>query len=124
MDLVEHNFISVLTSVIVTLLASSGFWAMLEYRFRKRDTTNKQREMQTDLLLGLAHDRIVYLGLKYIRRGCITTEEYENLMTYLYKPYKAMDGNGSAERVIMEVMQLPIKPLQHLIGVEDLTSKE
>lgn len=49
------------------------------------------------MLIGLAHDRIVYLGMLYIERGCITQEEYEKL-----------GGNGSAKRIMQEVDKLPI----------------
>ena len=62
------------------------------------------------MLVGLGHDRIVYLGLKYIERGWITHEEYENLNEYLYVPYSKMGGNGSAERVMENVRKLPFKP--------------
>jgi hypothetical protein len=60
------------------------------------------------MLVGLAHDRIMCLGMKYIDRGWITQDEYENLYEYLYKPYEKMGGNGSAKRVMMEVNKLPI----------------
>lgn len=61
------------------------------------------------MLIGLAHDRIIYLGLKYIERGWITKDEYENLIDYLYVPYDKLGGNGSAQRIINEVKKLPIK---------------
>ena len=35
--------------------------------------------------------------------------EYDNLYNYLYKPYKSLGGNGSAERIMEEVKKLPIK---------------
>lgn len=60
------------------------------------------------MLVGLAHDRIITLGMDYISRGYITHDEYENLYKYLYQPYKELGGNGSAERIIMEVNKLPI----------------
>ena len=60
------------------------------------------------MLLGLAHDKIMYLGSKYIERGRITQGEYENLYKYLYEPYKKMGGNGTAERLMTEVNRLPI----------------
>ena len=62
------------------------------------------------MLIGLGHDRVMYLGMKYIERGNITHSEYENLVEYLYKPYEMMGGNGSAARVIEEVKKLPIIP--------------
>lgn len=60
------------------------------------------------MLIGLAHDRIVYLGMLYIERGCITQEEYENLKVYLFEPYEKLGGNGSAKRIMQEVDKLPI----------------
>lgn len=58
--------------------------------------------------VGLAHDRIIYLGMAYIERGYITQDEYENLYEYLYKPYEKLGGNGSAKRIMTEVDQLAI----------------
>lgn len=58
--------------------------------------------------VGLAHDRIIYLGMSYIERGWITQDEYENLHDYLYKPYEEMGGNGSAKKVMQEINKLPI----------------
>lgn len=60
------------------------------------------------MLIGLAHDRIVYWGMTYIERGYITQDEYENLYEYLYKPYEKMGGNGSAKKVMQEINGLPI----------------
>ena len=60
------------------------------------------------MLVGLAHDRILFLGMSYIERGSITRDEYENLYEYLYRPYQKMGGNGSAKRVMQEVNKLPI----------------
>ena len=62
------------------------------------------------MLLGLGHDKIMYLGMKYVERGYITRIEYENLVVYLYMPYKKMGGNGVAERLMREVDKLEIVP--------------
>ena len=53
---------------------------------------------------------ITWLGMKYIERGWITKDEYENLYEYLYKPYAELGGNGSAKRVMDEVNKLEIRP--------------
>ena len=45
------------------------------------------------MLVGLAHDRIIHLGMVYVTRGYITQDEYENLNDYLYQPYEKMGGN-------------------------------
>lgn len=48
--------------------------------------------------------------MKYIEQEYITKDEFENLYEYLYKPYRTLGGNGSAERVMEEVQKLPIRP--------------
>lgn len=60
------------------------------------------------MLVGLAHDRIMYLGTAYLDRGYITHDEYENLHDYLYVPYAKMGGNGSAAHIMERVDRLPI----------------
>lgn len=88
-------------TILASVLASSGFWAFMQKRMERKD-------VKTQVLIGLAHDRIIFLGISYIDRGYITQDEYENLYDYLYKPYKTMGGNGSAERIMKEVQKLPI----------------
>jgi hypothetical protein len=91
-------FVTIFTSI----LASSGFWAFFQ---KRRDS----KDNKIQVLVGLGHDRIMELGGEYIERGWISRDEYENLHDYLYKPYKELGGNGSAERVMQEVNKLPIK---------------
>ena len=88
--------------IITAMLASSGMWAFLSKKLDKNDA-------RTKMLIGLAHDRIIVLGMSYIDRGYVTKDEYENLYTYLYGPYKKLGGNGSAKHVMSEVNKLPIK---------------
>lgn len=96
------TLVAIIITAVASVLASSGFWAYLQKRFDKRSLTNK-------MLLGLAHDRIIEQGMKYIDRGHITNDEYENLYEYLYLPYKEMGGNGTAERVMKAVQKLEVK---------------
>ena len=111
MELDPHNYIVLDTfvTIAVAIITSGSLAAILTKRAAKRERGDEQRQLQVDLLRGLAHDRIVYLGMKYINRGWITTEEFENLSEYLFKPYKAMEGNGSAERIMYEIRKLPIR---------------
>lgn len=94
-----------ITAIVLAVFASSGFWAFLQYLLNKKDT-------RTEMLIGLGHDRIVYLGTKYIDQGYITAEEYENLYEYLYRPYEKIGGNGSAKRIMDKVKILPIKKVE------------
>ena len=61
------------------------------------------------LILGLAHERLVVIGMRHIRRGWITHDEYEDYSKYLYAPYSTFGGNGLAERIMKEVSNLPIR---------------
>lgn len=93
--------VQIILTVFSSVLASSGLWAYIVKRAEKKD-------IKTQMLIGLGHDRIMYLGMCYIERGWITQDEYENLYEYLYKPYELMGGNGSAKRIMKEVEKLPI----------------
>lgn len=96
-----NEWLKTAVTVLVTLLGSAGFWGYLEARRSKKSAT-------TRLLVGIAHDRIVFLGMKYVERGYITRDEYENLNDYLFEPYSEAGGNGSAKRVMEEVRKLPL----------------
>ena len=95
-------WIQVAVPLAAAVLTSSGLWAVVARRADKGDAERK-------MLVGLAHDRIVHLGMVYIDRGYITQDEYENLNDYLYAPYEKMGGNGSAKRVMEEVRKLPMR---------------
>lgn len=95
------SWMQIVLTVFSSVLASSGLWAYIAKRAEKKD-------VKTRMLVGLGHDRIMELGIRYIDRGWITQDEYENLYEYLYKPYEQMGGNGSAKRVMQEVNKLPI----------------
>lgn len=95
-------WVDVLVTVFVTVLASNGFWAVLQKKFDRNSTEEK-------LLVGLAHDRIIYVGEEFITRGWITYDEYEDFMKYLYEPYAEYGGNGAAERISDEVKKLPLR---------------
>lgn len=109
MDPIIQTFVTILCSII----ASSGLWAYISKKADKKD-------VRTQMLIGLAHDRILSLGMQYLERGdWITRDEYENLHDYLYIPYEKMGGNGSAHRVMLEVDN-KLKIVNHPpIGDED-----
>jgi hypothetical protein len=96
----DHTLSEMIVAVIIAVFASSGFWLFISKMDVKRSAANR-------MLLGLGHDRIVYLCLKYISAGCVTSDEFENLHDYLYVPYVDMGGNGSARKYMEEVKKLP-----------------
>ena len=92
----------IIITIICSVIASSGFWTFVS---KRRDNNNAEVKM----LLGLGHIKIIETCERYIERGYITQEEYDSLYNYLYLPYKELGGNGTAERLVQEVKQLPIK---------------
>lgn len=94
-------WLQTIVTIVCAVVASSGFWTYIQKK-------NEKTDVKTQMLVGLAHDRIMSLGVSYIERGYITQDEYENLRTYLYEPYEKLGGNGSAKRIMQEVDKLPI----------------
>jgi hypothetical protein len=94
--------ITLILTIFTSVAASSGFWAWLQKRGEKNSTSSQ-------MLLGLAHDRLVFLTLKYIERGHLSKEEFENLDKYLYLPYQKLGGNGTVGRLMDETRKLPIR---------------
>ena len=84
------------TNTILTIfaatMASSGFWALITKLLDKKDN-------KTLLLMGLGRDKIIYLGEKYIANGCMTKDEYEDYIKYLWEPYVKQGGNGLAKHM-------------------------
>lgn len=97
---------TLILSIVGSIFASTGFWAFVTYLVQRKDTRDSA---EAQMLKGLGHDRICYLGEAYISRGKITKDEYENLHDYLYIPYKKLGGNGTAEKIMQEVERLPLE---------------
>lgn len=92
----------IVVTIVTSVLASSGVWAIVA---RLLD----DRSVKTQMLIGLGHDRICFLGQEYIKRGYIYADEYENLHDYLYQPYVKMGGNGTAKMIMDKVSKLEVR---------------
>ena len=81
---------------VLTALTSSGACSIILYLIQRhaleKDKSSAAEKLQSDMLM----------------RGYITQDEYENLHEYLYKPYAALGGNGTAKRIMAEVEKLPL----------------
>lgn len=100
-------------AIIVAIFASQGLWALVLYlvqrKDKKKDKEDEELKNQSAMLLGLGHDRIIYLGSEYIKKGFVTEAEFENLNKYLYEPYRNLGGNGTAEKIMEDIKNLPLK---------------
>ena len=112
-------FFQTLVSTIIGAIFGGSGVTFLTFLIQRHDRkTDKRQEEYTELsrkiseiadaVKGQGHDRVIYLGGRYIQRGGITKDEYENLYDYIYLPYKALGGNGTAEKVMKDVDNLPI----------------
>lgn len=94
-----------LITILVTIFASSGFWTLILALYTN---AHEKKSAETELLLGLAHDRIFALCKEILRTGELTQEGYDNLL-HLYKPYKECGGNGTAEKLMKDVADMSLK---------------
>lgn len=88
--------------VVTTLLGSSGIWMWVRTKTDRNNTEDK-------LLLSVARSMLVDQGRKYLKRGYITMDEYDEYEDH-YKLYSSLGGNGLAQRVFKQVDNLPMMP--------------
>lgn len=100
MDLTK--IVELATPVVTTLLGGSGVWAWAKAKSERNDSEDK-------LLLRVAKNQLVNQGRKYLKRGYITLDEYEEYESE-FKIYEVLGGNGLARRVFKQVDDLPIMP--------------
>lgn len=98
----DEVWVRVVMIIFGSTMGSTGMWSFL----RSRDT---KRAATTRLMMGMARETITSHGLAYIERGYITKEEFDELDKYFYRPYMALGGNGTAERIMGEVGRLPFR---------------
>ena len=110
-------YLQMAITVVCAVLASGGMWAFLQSRLDRKDA-------KTKMILGLGHDRLLYLMTKYIERGWISSDEYEDLIKYLYTPYIDMGGNGAIEHLMEEVRKLPIRKMTYMQQIEEQKKNE
>lgn len=96
--------------ILGSILGSGGLWAYLQGR-------DRQKNAITRLTMGLAYAQLTALGLEYIERGSITKDEFEDYRKYFFEPYKALGGNGVAERIMRDVSNLPFRPHDNHIEI-------
>ena len=95
------SWVQMSVTIFCTMLTSSGLWAFVASKQKVNDASSR-------LMLGLAHEAIVSQGVRYINRGYITFDEYEDFMKYLCEPYATFGGNGLAEKIIDQVKKLDV----------------
>lgn len=88
-------------SIIGSVFASSGFWTFVIQKNSKKTAMEKLILMDTE-------EKIVRRATEYIHRGSISRDEYYRLLM-IYQPYKELGGNGTAEKIMLDISKLPIQ---------------
>lgn len=91
---------------------------------KNTDEITQMGKYMGQALMGLTHDKIVFLGKKYQKRGAITLAEQNNLKL-LYKPYHdGLGGNSDGEGYFTYCMNLPIITDEEAIEMDKRLSQE
>ena len=93
---------AVLTIVSFSITGVLGFMIARLKEYKNRDKT------QEEALKCLLRSSITSKYYVYSELGEIPYYEKENI-NYLFKQYKAMEGNSYVEEIVMEMNNLPIK---------------
>lgn len=106
------RWIEVLIAIAGSVFASGGLWTLILYKAKQKDTG-------LSMTRGMAHYQIIEEGQKFIDRGWITHEEYEDFMKYLGNPYLESGSNGLAKKMIDDISDLPFKSISSIHSTMD-----
>ncbi len=110
--MLTQDNLELVIAVLVSFIASGGFWQYVLHKDKGKSAT-------TRLMMGLAYDKIMFLGMHYIERGWISKDEFEDFQKYFFEPYKELGGNGVAEKMMTSIGNLPLKTNQELERMVD-----
>lgn len=97
--------IEAIVSIIIALVASQGFWALILYKVQKYD---EKKDIRARADLAILHDLVYKYTRKAINRGYTTFYEFDNT-TMLYDIYTEYGGNGTGAQLYAEFCKLPKK---------------
>lgn len=86
--------------IIIAIIGSNALFSFIQFLITRHDLKHRiqsdAEKNQSDMILGIGHDKILYLTDRIMQRGCITMKEKRNLNP-LYEPYKRLGGNGDCK---------------------------
>lgn len=105
-----------IVTIVVAVLGSTWFSSWIQNRASKTkkqleetkvqlEENHKALEILKEANLATLHDRLYYLGKKYIDAGCISPDDYENLIQ-LYDPYLKLHGDGTVENMMEQIKKM------------------
>ena len=98
-DFIVRYWIQELFVLIIAVI--TAMWKKLAFK-------KKEYDLLRAGMLALLHDRLYESCSFYIARGYCDVDDRHNLEC-LYKPYKALGGNGTGESLYKKVLDLPLE---------------
>ena len=92
---------------IISVLLSGAYHKLSKQLKAERARTNAINAG----VLALLHDRLYQACQFYINRGYCTVPDRDNL-EYMFKPYKALGGNGTGEELYNRCLALEYGPAE------------
>ena len=103
---------SLIVTVIVAVIGSSGVASVVVAILQHHWTMQEVKDTRIDALVSAQQvmmvDRVRHLGQDYIKAGCISLPDKENIHA-MYDAYKALGGNGHLNMVMEEVDRLEVR---------------
>lgn len=93
--------------VVLSILGSSALAALVSGIFNLIASRKKKDSGLEAGVRILLYDRIKYRCLKYIERGSVTTDEYEDLVRMHEVYHNSLNGNGFLDTEMNSVKALP-----------------
>lgn len=99
---------------IFALIASSGFWGLVttitNHVLHKKSVKDSDIQAMKDGIRGILYDKIIERCQRAIDEGFISPDDYDDLIKYNCKPYKDLGGDGTVDRIMLQVKALPNSP--------------
>ena len=89
--------------VMAAITAAMAFLLKRVYAWKNEQELVKQG------VLAILHDRLYQACQFYLKRGYCTLEDRDNL-DYMFRPCKALGGNGTGEELYNRCLALPYEP--------------
>lgn len=89
---------------VMTVITGALAWLT-----RKVQKWKQEQDLVKQGVLAILHDRLYQACQFYLKRGYCTIDDRDNL-EYMFRPYKALGGNGTGEELYNRCLTLPYGP--------------
>ena len=89
---------------VMTVITGALAWLA-----RKVQKWKQEQDLVKQGVLAILHDRLYQACQFYLKRGYCTIDDRGNL-EYMFRPYKALGGNGTGEELYNRCLALPYGP--------------